>query len=439
LKDFTHRWVDFDGVLADLIFRRFSKEKITETIYWGGELDPVPTEEVAFIDICPPGVVPNPEKKILVFDHHPHGQHPWKPESKEPWQKLHTATSKVIEFLSLNLEDPKIAELVRWAYRADFQSGGDPMNIANIVKEMHLLYSDEEVRQWVSAIVDAHFQTQEVDLQKGVEFFKFELEKFLSENLNLSARAVLQRWLERADKAIEDKMNIVHQTAVNFTVFDSEKTKTWLNKVFKGVEEDQRLFREAAKDFEKAEKFLVGRWVIVIATTTNPRFNRYCRSFEAKKQMPRPLGDKEDPIVVQFWPENKGFQIFTNSSGYKLFDIAGSLRTEILRARKQKIPPDWQMLKAEGTLPNTEPLYYQKGDYEVLMWGSLTAPRMRQMDISSDIVKRIVSIAIDQNYWPKECQKTKECLKYKCEFYPWYLWRCYKKRQQNRKPSILNA
>lgn len=431
---FTHRWVDLDGLIAAIgKLKRFGKEKIpgienAEIVYWDGDPKAIPKENVVFVDICPQEVTSNPEKKIYVFAHHPHSAFPGE-----------TASSLVDKFLGLS--DEKNLILSGWAFRADFKTGGDPMNICNLTKEMHLLYTDNQVAEWFSMIIEAHFQTQteEVNFQKGIEFFKRELEKFLSENPDSPARTILQRWSERAENAIEDKMNIIHRTAVNLATFGPEKTQEWLEKVFCTVHKGQELFREAAKDFEKAEKILVGKWVIVIATTTNPRFNRYCRSTEAKKLMPRPLNEREDPIVIQFWPENKGFQVFTNKSGYKLFDIVGALRAEILKARGQRTLPDWQTLKSEGTLSGTEPLYYQQGDYEVIMWGSLTAPAVRPMDISSDIVKRVVSIAVDQNYWPQECQKSKGCLRYKCELYSWMLWRCYKKRQQNRESSSLNA
>lgn len=429
----THTWADLDGLIAIEILRRFGKEKIpgienAEILYWDGNPNTLPRENAVFVDISP--IAPDPEKKVYVFDHHPHGKHPWTPESKEPWQRWHTATSKVVEFLGLDLEDPKISELVRWAFRADFKSGGDQMNILNIVKEMHLSYSESEVQKWISATVEAHLKSREINFQKGIEFFKNSLQKFISENS--PAKMIFQRWLERAEKATEDKMNTVHRAAVNLVIFGPEKTQEWVSMAFKAIEQGQKIFREASEDFQESEKILVGGKVIVIGVSANPRFNRYCRSSVAKTKMPKPLDKKEDPIVVQFWPENKGFQIYTNKSGYKLFDVVGALRCEILKARNRKAPMDWKTLKREGVLEGTEPLYYQQGGYEVVMWGSLTNPRVMPMDISMETVKRVVVTAVDQQYFPSECQKSRECLRYKCPLYQWQLWRCFQRRKSLR-------
>lgn len=445
MKICTHRWVDLDGLIAIEILKRFGKEKIpeietAEIVYWDGNLNTLPQESVVFVDICPKGVTPDPKKRIYVFDHHPHEKHPWIPESKNLWERWHTSVTRVINFLSLNLDDSKIVDLARWAYRSDFENGGFSMSIANVIKEMHLLYSEEEVAGWFSAIIEDHFKTPEKleteKLQKGMEFFKNQLLKFLSENENSPAKAILQRWLAKTEKAIVDRATLVYQTVVSFSLQGPEKTENWLTKALRGTDEDQRLFQESGKDFGKADKISVGNRVIVIGTSKNPRFNRYCRSDIAKAKMPRPLSNKEDPVVVQFQPQNTGFQIFTNGSGYRLFDVAKAIRVEILKARNQEIPPDWQTLHTEGTLPGTEPLYYQQGTYEVIMWGSLTNPSVRSMDISPETVRRVVIIAVDQQHFPKECQQSKECLRQRCPLYPWMLWRCYKKRQQNRKSFL---
>jgi len=439
LKVFTHTYLDWDGGLATGLLKLFGEQRIpgtgsAEISYWRGELESVPQQEVVFVDICPAGVTTDPEKKIFDFSHHPHKSHPWKTESKNRWEQWHTATSKVVEFLGLDLNDQKIADLVRQAYRADFNSGGDPMNIANVVKEMHLLFEDKEIQEIFLMMLRAHFKVKEIDFQKGIEFFKNTLEKFFLKNKDSPAEKRLQGWLQRSEKAAtEDKMNIVYWGAIVLTAFGSQKTENWLTKILKGVEQGQRIFQGAKKDFELSEKILLGRRVVVIRITNNPRFNRYCRSSIAKQLMPRPLNAREDPIVVQFQPGNKGFQIFTNRSGFKLSDIVAALRVEILRIRKKKVPPNWMVLKQEGRLEGTEPLYYQAGRYQVVMWGSLTTPATRPMDIPREIVRRIVTISVDYQYFPDECKKTKECSRQECLLYPWHMQRCYKKRCSNRK------
>ena len=428
---FTHRNIDFDGATGVEKLRRFGNEEIqginkAVVKYWNGDNEAIQkimenkekNEKIIFVDTCPAGVASDVENGIYVFDHHPHGDFPDE-----------TAASLVDKFLELN--DSKNSEMTMWSKRADFKSGGDPMNVANLMKEMHLLFSDEEVLQWFSEMTEAHYQAEieQVDWQKGTEFFSNAIDEFLAQNEETPARTTLQRWNERTEKAVEDKMNVVNRTAVNLSVFGPEKTRNWLMSVFRAIDRGQRLFREAAKEFEEAKKMVLGNKVVIIATTTNSRFNRFCRSEMAKRLMPRAMGKREEPIVVQF--QNRGFQIFSNGSGYKLFDIVGALRAEILKARNGKVPSNWKILKQEGTLPGTEPLYYQAGTFEVVMWGSLTAPGVKSMDIARETVEQVVLTAVDQQFFPQECQE--ECIREKCPLYKWQLVRCNWKRKNSQK------
>lgn len=404
---------------------------------WGGELDPYPKTNVIFVDICPNGVKANPEKKVFVFDHHPHSKYPGE-----------TSSSLIDKFLRLS--DEKNLELTRMTERADFNSGGDSMNIANVTREMHLRYSDEEILQWLAITVEAHFNTPERleqdDLQKGWKFFSEILRNFLAQKGSLKAKAKFERWLQRGERALEDRMGIAYRTAANLAFFGQKKAEEWLLMALRGIEEGQKAFWKAEELFKRAEKILVGNRVIVFGENgdpenpekTNPKFNQFCRSTIAKERMPRPLNTKKDPIVVQFQPENKGFQIFPNRSHFKLHDIAGALRVEILKARRKRMPLGWQELKQDGTLPGTEPLYYHQGDYEVIMWRSLTTPAVRPMDITKELVRRVVLISADREYFPEECKNSTDCLREGCSLYPWKLARCNWKRRQNRKSSLEN-
>lgn len=430
----THVWSDGDGYIGALKLKRFGTDKIpgvenAKFRTWGGESDPFPKENVIFIDICPDEINADPEKKVFVFDHHPHSE--WLSE---------TSSSLIDKFLGLS--DGKNLELVRWAFRADFNSGGDSINIANVIKEMHISYSEEEVFQWFAMAIDAHFGTPEKlepsDLQKGWDFFSETVQNFLVENEgSLKAKAILERWLQRGEKTLEDRMGIAYRTATNLAFFGHKKAKEWLLTALRAVEEGQRTFWRNEENFKKAEKILVSNRVIVIGKDIdNPKFNQFCRSTIAKERMPRPLSAKEDPIVVQFQPENRGFQIFPNRSRFRLRDIAGALRAEIFKSRRERIPLDWRELKKDGTLRGTKPLYYHQGDYEVIMWGSRTTPAVRPMDISQELVRRIVWISADAGYFPEECKKSTECLQRKCSLYHWRLGRCHGKRKQNRKSSF---
>ncbi|MFQ6049504.1 MAG: hypothetical protein ACE5J0_00455 [Candidatus Paceibacterales bacterium] len=381
------------------------------------------------MDINPSGVIHNPEKGIFVFGHHPHSSHPWEPESKEKWRRFHTATSKLIQFLSLDLDDPKVTDLIRWAYRGDF-ARGDNMNIAKILQEMNLCFIDEEVQQWFSPLFEAHFKVQKFETEKGIDFFMKVIKRFLSENENTPAKATLERWLEKAQK-VEDRMNIAYRTAANLAVFGSQSTEEWLRMVLQGIEKGQQLFKEAASDFEEAEKMVVGQVVLVITETNNPRFGRLCRSEVARELMPSAM-KRATPIVVQFQPLLKGFQIFSPRKGFNLDDLAGAIRTKILEVRGLTVPTDWRVLKAEGTLNGTEPLYYHRALYSVLLWGSLTRPMVPPLDIPPEEIKRTVIIAADQTYFPSECKESEDCLRRKCPLYQWHLFRCFKLRKNRQ-------
>ncbi|MBZ9578476.1 hypothetical protein KJA14_01350 [Patescibacteria group bacterium] len=431
----THTWADADGYIGILKLKRQGADKIpgvenAKTVFWGGELDHFPKENVVFVDIRPNGVKADPKNKVFVFDHHPHSE--WLGE---------TSSSLIDKFLGLS--DDKNLELTQWADRGDFKTGGDSTNIANVSKHMHLCYSDEEILDWFGMTVEAHFGTPErldpEDLQKGWSFFSTIVENLLAKHKAASkSKAIFERWLQRGEKTLEDRMGIAYRTAANLAFFGPKKTEEWLLMGLQSIEESQRTFWKAEKDFERAEKILVGNRVIVIGESSNPKFNQFCRSTIAKEKMPRPLNAKEDPIVVQFQSENRGFQIFPNRSRFKLHDIAGALRVEILRARREWIPPDWRELKKDGSLSGTEPLYYHKGDFEVIMWGSLTTPAVRPMDISRELVRKIVLISADTGYFPDECKRSDECLQERCPFYPWRLGRCAWKRKQNRNSLFKN-
>ena len=215
-------------------------------------------------------------------------------------------------------------------------------------------------------------------------------------------------------------------------VFGPEKTAKWLMMAVESIDKNQRLFHEARKDFEDADKSMVGRRVIIMGYSSNPKFSEFCRSNIAKSLLPKAMQDKGKPIVVQLQQENKGFQIFTNKFGYNVSDAVAALRVEILRTRNKRVLRDWRVLKSEGTLPGTDPLYYNKADYEVIMWGSLTRPSVRQMDITPETVKRAVITALDPDYFPPAC-RDKECIRSDCPLYPWLLARCnYKRKNQVR-------
>ncbi|MBI2625341.1 MAG: hypothetical protein HYW70_03335 [Candidatus Nealsonbacteria bacterium] len=429
----THQWVDGDGLIAIAKLKRFGENKIpgissADIHFHDGDTDRLleitkyyPT--IVFVDKTPDGEFEAVKKmttvRIEAFDHHPHDKFPGK-----------TATSIVSEYLGL--KDNLSQKLDRWASRFDFQTGGDPMDLRFLVKEMHHAYTEKEVTDWFMELMDACHETEDTkaDAKTGREFFTKALEEHLNKDQDMPAKDIFQKWLERSrgGKPIEDDMHIINAAGKVLEVFGENKTSVWLAKVFNAVNDGQRVFQKAKEDLKKSEISVFGNIVLISAVTENPRFNRFVRSQQGNNMLPlsaqEKLGKGHNPIVLQIWPERKGFQIFGN--GLKLRDVVGALRAELLKIRGKQIPTHWTVLKDGGTISNTDPLYYQTGDFEMLMWGSLTRSKVAPVDMPEETIKKAVTVALDQTYLHKDC---KDCTNKGCPFYEWQLYRCTQRRR----------
>jgi len=381
MKALAHFCADADALSGIEKLRRFGKNKIpgindAEIGFWGGELDPFPKENVVFVDTSPNGLKADPQKGIFVFNHHPHSMYPGQ-----------TACSMIDK--EFGLTDEKNAELTEWAATNDFFLTGDPLVITRVIIEMHSDYSDDEVYKWFASHIDAHFNAPELsaeNLGEGLKLFEEMIEKFIDDKECLpGTEAILSDWLRRAEITICNKMALPHRIAVHLAYFGKEETENWFLVVLRSVEEGQRIFLQAEEDFKKAEKIIAGDKVIVIAESGNLKFHNFARGKRAREM----LGIKTEPIVLVFKPNNSGFQIFPNKSGFRLEQTAIDLRMEILGQRGNLIPLGWQTVK-EGTLEGTEPLYFHNTGMQMLMWGWRTAPNVRPMDITQETVKRIV-------------------------------------------------
>lgn len=377
-----HCWSDADALAGVLKLKMFGNQKIpgienAEVGFWGGELDPFPSEDVVFVDTCPNGLQADPRKRIFVFDHHPHSLYPGQ-----------TACSLIDK--TLGFGDEKNAQISHWAATNDFFLTSDTMSITRIILEMHHAYSEEEVYQWFASHMEAHFNSPNsppVNLQKGLEFFKETIRSFIDRNKCLpETETVLANWLQRGEKILDDKMGIPYRSVVHLAYFGKEKTEGWLLAVLRSIQEGQKTFLKAEEDFNKAEKIVAGDKLVVIGESGNPKFHNFARSRRAREI----LGIEGEPIVLVLRPANSGFQIFPNKSGFRLNYTAADLRTEILKTRGGLIPLGWHSIFSEGTLKGTEPLYFHNTGMQMLMWGWRTAPHVRSMDISQETVRKIV-------------------------------------------------
>jgi hypothetical protein len=375
--------------------------------------------------------------EIVIYDHHPHSAFPDPNDHKYP---LKTATSIIMEQVGgqlkekFSLTDEKIRELITWSKRADFATGGDGMNFLNITREMNLKYSDSQVQQWTEDVILASFSDlKETELEEGRNFFLKTLNEFLKNAK--AAKTLLQGFLARATKTetCQDTMNIINRTAAMLKKFRADQTKAWLLMALLAIEERQKRFQEALTDVkEKATIVVSGQSVIIMAISDNLEFVSAARAYAAKK-----IRGKK-PIVVKINLDNKGFQIFSNGFN-DLREVAKALRVEILSARGMPIPNDWRILQEDGTLPGTEPLYYHRAGYSVIMWGSLTRPDVMPVDITQEQLQKVIMTVLDREFMPQECKESKDCLKYECWLFKYRLQRCSQckaqKQPQNRESN----
>jgi len=374
--------------------------------------------------------------EVVIYDHHPHGAFPDPSDDK---YRLKTATSILMEQIGerlkekFSLTDEKIRELITWSKRADFATGGDGMNFLNIIREMNLKYSDSQVQQWTENVILASFSDlKETELEEGRNFFAKTLNEFLEKAK--AATTVFEGFLARTTKPeiCQDKMNITCRTAAMLKKFGANQTREWLLMALSAIEEKQKRFQEALTEVkEKATIAVSGRSVIIMAISDNLEFVLASRAHAKETR-------KRIPIVVKISPDNKGFQVF--SDGFNdLRELVKALRVAILSARGMPIPNDWRPLQEGGTFPGTEPLYYQKADYSVVMWGSWTRPNVMPVDITQEQLQKIIMTVLDREFLPQECKESKDCLRYECWLFKYRLQRCSQRRNpkqpQNRESN----
>ncbi len=420
----THTKPDLDGLMAMYKLTHCDGGKIpgineAEIIYWNGDNTTVPRKNVIFVDTSPENVTNDSHQNVLVFDHHPHVDHPGK-----------TASSYVDVYLGLT--DEKSFTLSRWASRSDFHPIKDPMNISLIIKLMHSIYSDQQIQAWTWMIADAHYAVdlEQIDWTKGKDFFASVVQKFLETNNGFIVKDRLTGWLDRMHNAHEDTMNIVYSATINLIINGPEKTKEWITMIIRAVESDRRLFLEAQKAFDEAQKMKFSEnTILIIGTTDNVKFTHYTRSQVQKGIM---------LYILQIQPKTGTFQLSCNRRNKSLADVAAGLRAEILKQRNKEIPKSWQELKRGGTIPGTDPLYYHVGEYQMIFWGTLTRSSVPPIDIEIDTIIRVASITLDTEFFPKDCEG-ETCVGPSCSLFPWLMAKCnYKRKTQKNKSSNLS-
>lgn len=426
----THVNADLDGRIAKEILDVSNFSKIDEMIFWGGGYLKLPagTHQVIFLDCSPDHnlrkYLQKEGIKLMIIDHHPHLKYPDPTDKKYPYQ---TTVSLILEKSKdqLNLTEEKIRKFVEWSKKADFGTGGDYMNIANLIRTMNLFYSDPAVQKWTQVIIKSELVTRKVDFDQGRKFFIGSLEIFLRKHQKLVSRGIIRRFIREAKKPdiLKDSMNIALITAKVLARLGEEKTREWLFMAIQSIEEKQREFWAAYNEIEKATIATTGNSVVIMGVSDSPEFSQAARRYGKRNH-------GKVPIVAKVLPCNKGFQIFGDGKN-DLGEIIKALRVEILEKREKEIPTDRRLLQQEGTISGTNPLYYHKAEYSIIMWGSFTRPNVRKVDIWEETLKEVIMKVLDPEFFPNECKKSRKCLENKCSLRKYRLQRCYQRRTKN--------
>ncbi len=186
--------------------------------------------------------------------------------------------------------------------------------------------------------------------------------------------------------------------------------------------EQKKFFDQSADHYAKAKKlnfsFLNRNYLLVVADSDEPQFNKYARWRGAA-------------IVIQ--RNSKGnVQIFTNKklANFRMKDVIRILR--IKEQKKSSTPnpiTDWKVLATEGSCANW---YYQQ-ETETILNGSLTNPNIEPTKLDLKTIISAVITGVNPASFPKNCPVNK-CISKQCSWYHLGLSRCSAKRfkQKNK-------
>ena len=242
-------------------------------------------------------------------------------------------------------------------------------------------------------------------------------------------------------------MNLIVRAGAILEIFGEESMNNWLFKAFTGIRRNQEEFEKTLKKIKKYSQIMTincGKTknvVLLCDGFDEANTNRAGRYYVKKKFNDKFNIDRKKkivPVVVQINEDNKGIQIYGNGDNVLMSLFIRALRAEILRLRGKEIPSDWRVMEQEGTLLGTEPLYYVKGHYGIILWGSLTrSDVMRVPDEILNKIEKIITICIDQECYLHNCRETGMCNN-SCEIFAWRLPKCWKIRKwgKSSKPNL---
>lgn len=452
---------DIDGMIPMVIFHNLIYEQGTIRIFFEntdhltpesiGLLTEMDVKKIIFIDTAPSEQMGKELEEmrieVEVYDHH-------------PWEKFEgqTATSLALKSLNfLDLDEKKKELFINWSIRSDFKgAAGDPFNFASSIRAMYESFSAEEIYKWTEKMVMAELKSKQGEKEKARKLFLNLLNEYMKKHQNnietFERMKVRTEKIEGEDKTkkfkvLEDDMNLIVRAGAILEIFGEESMNDWLLKAFTGIRRNQEEFEETLKKIKKYSQIITMNCgkrkdvVLLCDGFDEANTNRAGRYYVKKKfndnKFDKISGKKRIiPVVVQINEENKGFQIYGNGDNVLMSKITRALRTEILKSRGKEIPSNWRVLEQEGTLLGTEPLYYVKGHYGIILWGSLTRSDVMEVpDEILDKIERIITICIDNECYLHNCRETGRCNN-SCEIFAWRLPKCWKIRKWGKNSNL---
>lgn len=434
----THQQFDFDGGSCLRLLERNNliQEKIFGLEALNEKLKEEDVAKVIFADITPEEKFEGPT--TIIFDHH---------QAKDKEEKKMTAFDILLDRKGvMGLDSDRIGQWRKLVEMGDKKTENDTMDIARIIKRLHLTMSDEEVyRKCFLPVFDAFFDNTPHS-KRNLEIFRKKAQKFIYDDPDLSGIDTVQRWLER----MQDPEKLFRSSPRNFCHYfiylDEDQAEKWTSLVLNGVYNEQSMFLEDVRDFMESRVYVFGNIPVITSLNSSPTFLRaaryiiYSDNEGAHPVIRERIRNRNNPwILIKVDPKNKNFQVFVNAGkkvGQAIFpEIIKGLRAEILFQRGFKVPP-WQNLIEDGTVSGTEPLYYNKVEsgFSNILWGSLKRPAPPAQDFgntASKILERLTEIiryAVDREYFPHNCNP-KRCKE--CSIYHWQLKKCFLKRKNN--------
>ena len=352
----THTKPDED-VIVSVTLLKLSGAKIKG--YWfRGEGDESLPPQINFRDIV------WIDRGRQVFDHH----------------GIKGKTSAQIVAEELEIANEKwLRPILAHVQRADLEGRSEPMDLNEMTKAIARECSDDSMIMELgiriaTALVEFHRNNLKRNNQKASEILKESFGEKMPERIRHYYQ-LLQN----------PNFNRVCDFAELATV-DPELAK----EVLKFVSADIQKYERAKEELEKAQKIRVGRYLIIVGTSNNPKFNVAARAAEAA-------------IVIQ-QNTDKHVQIFFNNKVLKpqiIEEISEDL-IEALRLREISLDPSRKLpvrksdLRSVGKIPEVPEWYWFKGERGgcLLLNGSLTSPDVPPTKIPLEEIAEIVNDAL---------------------------------------------